>query len=132
MSGCGAPSEPQTAESEAAAPAETAAPEPAASETITTETHVFEEIADGVYFVTGNPPVDGHPFSGKLELVDPRPGASLSYSERTRLYGRFLVNPQPGQLVVFPGWLQHQVHPYFGPAERISIAFNATHGQTVS
>ncbi|NJN46627.1 MAG: hypothetical protein HC808_09270 [Candidatus Competibacteraceae bacterium] len=27
-------------------------------------------------------------------------------------------------MVVFPGWLQHQVHPYFGPGERITIAFN--------
>ena len=81
----------------------------------------------GVYYVTGNPmPAEGeHPFSGKLELIDPRPGASLSYSEGTRLYGRFLVNPQAGQLVLFPGWLQHQVHPYLGPGERITIAFNA-------
>ena len=27
-------------------------------------------------------------------------------------------------LVLFPGWLNHYVHPYYGPAERISIAFN--------
>ncbi|MEL7450018.1 MAG: TIGR02466 family protein [Pseudomonadota bacterium] len=82
----------------------------------------------GVYYVTGNAePEDEHPFSGRLELVDPRPGASLSYSERTSLYGRFMVNPIAGQMVVFPGWLQHQVHPYFGPGERISIAFNVVH-----
>ena len=81
----------------------------------------------GVYYVSGNPmPADGdHAFSGKLELIDPRPGASLSYSEGTRLYGRFLVNPQAGQLVLFPGWLQHQVHPYLGPDKRITVAFNA-------
>jgi uncharacterized protein (TIGR02466 family) len=79
----------------------------------------------GVYYVSGNPrPAQEHPFSGKLELVDPRPGASLSFSERTNLYGRFLINPVPGQMVIFPGWLQHQVHPYFGPGERITIAFN--------
>ncbi|MEZ5582774.1 MAG: TIGR02466 family protein [Candidatus Competibacteraceae bacterium] len=79
----------------------------------------------GVYYVNGNPkPEDEHPFSGKLELIDPRPGASLNYSDHTNLYGRFLVNPVPGQMVVFPGWLQHQVHPYFGPGERITIAFN--------
>ncbi|MEE4379596.1 MAG: TIGR02466 family protein [Candidatus Competibacteraceae bacterium] len=79
----------------------------------------------GVYYVNGNPqPEANHSFSGKLELIDPRPGASLNYSDFTNLYGRFLVNPVPGQMVIFPGWLQHQVHPYFGPGERITIAFN--------
>jgi uncharacterized protein (TIGR02466 family) len=83
----------------------------------------------GVYYVNGNPePEEKHPFSGKLELVDPRPGAALSYSERTNLYGRFLVNPVPGQMVIFPGWMQHQVHPYFGQGERITVAFNVTIG----
>ena len=81
----------------------------------------------GVYYVTGNPDpnYDEHPFSGKLELLDPRPGASLRYEAGTNMYGRFLINPQPGQIVIFPGWLQHQVHPYFGSQERITIAFNA-------
>jgi uncharacterized protein (TIGR02466 family) len=79
----------------------------------------------GVYYVNGNPAPDGdHPFSGKLELLDPRPGVGMNYVEGTRLYGRFLVNPSPGQMVVFPGWLQHQVHPYFGTGERLTIAFN--------
>ncbi|WP_078120470.1 TIGR02466 family protein [Thiosocius teredinicola] len=79
----------------------------------------------GVYYVSGNPVAEAdHPFSGKLELLDPRPGAALSYAEQTRLYGRFLVNPRPGQMVVFPGWMQHQVHPFFGPDERITVAFN--------
>lgn len=79
----------------------------------------------GVYYVNGNPkPELEHAFSGKLELIDPRPGASLQYTPCSSLYGRFLVNPNPGQMIVFPGWLQHQVHPYFGPGERVSIAFN--------
>lgn len=83
----------------------------------------------GVYYIAGCPNSDvedAHPFSGKLEFVDPRPGASLNYTEGTNLYGRFLVNPIPGQLLMFPGWLQHHVHPYFGESERISIAFNVT------
>jgi uncharacterized protein (TIGR02466 family) len=79
----------------------------------------------GVYYVTGNPrPAQHHQFSGKLEFIDPRPGASLTYTEGTALYGRFLLNPSPGQMVMFPGWLQHQVHPFFGAGERITIAFN--------
>lgn len=83
----------------------------------------------GVYYLNGNPqPQQDHPFSGKLELIDPRPGASLNYSEGTTLYGRFLVNPTPGQMVVFPGWLQHQVHPFFGNGQRVTIAFNVICG----
>jgi uncharacterized protein (TIGR02466 family) len=34
------------------------------------------------------------------------------------------VLPKAGRLVMFPAWLLHQVRPYRGTAERISIAFN--------
>jgi len=78
----------------------------------------------GVYYVNGNDIVEGHDFSGKLELMDPRPGANLSYSEKSNLYGRFLLNPSDGQVILFPSWLQHQVHPYFGESKRVSVAFN--------
>jgi hypothetical protein len=27
-------------------------------------------------------------------------------------------------MVVFPSWLKHMVHPYYGSGERISVAFN--------
>lgn len=78
----------------------------------------------GVYYVTGNPKITEHPFSGKLELVDPRPGAALEYREESSLYGRFLVSPVAGQVILFPSWLNHIVHPYFGDSPRISVAFN--------
>ena len=32
---------------------------------------------------------------------------------------------RPGQLVIFPSWLMHEVLPYVGRAERIVAAFNA-------
>jgi len=80
----------------------------------------------GVYYVTDIDSSPDHPASGKLELVDPRPVASASYAELTNLYGRLLLRPQAGQMIVFPSWLQHFVHPYFGPGERISVAFNAS------
>lgn len=80
----------------------------------------------GVYYVTANPAVPDQPFSGKLELIDPRPAASVVYAEHTKLQGRFLVNPIAGQLVIFPSWLQHCVHSYQGEGQRISIAFNVT------
>jgi len=78
----------------------------------------------GVYYVSGNEDVEDQPFSGRLELLDPRPSASLNYADSSTLYGRFLLNPQAGQMFVFPSWMQHQVHPCFGNKERISIAFN--------
>ena len=34
------------------------------------------------------------------------------------------VRPRTGRLVMFPAWLLHQVRPYRGTAQRISIAFN--------
>ena len=78
----------------------------------------------GVYYLTDNPKIAEHPFSGKLELVDPRPGAALEYHEESPLYGRFLLSPVAGQVILFPSWLNHIVHPYFGDALRISVAFN--------
>ncbi len=82
----------------------------------------------GVYYVTGNPPPEegaGSPeFSGKIEFVDPRPGAIATYAIDNILQSRSLINPPAGAMLVFPSWLQHLVHPYFGPGERISIAFN--------
>jgi len=35
------------------------------------------------------------------------------------------VQPLDGRLILFPSWLYHQVNPYFGEGERISISFNA-------
>ena len=34
--------------------------------------------------------------------------------------------PRAGRMVMFPSWVFHQVRPYLGTAERISIAFNLT------
>ncbi|MGE5150505.1 MAG: putative 2OG-Fe(II) oxygenase [Rhodospirillaceae bacterium] len=36
------------------------------------------------------------------------------------------IRPKAGRLVMFPSWVFHQVRPYHGGAERISIAFNLT------
>lgn len=36
------------------------------------------------------------------------------------------IEPQPGQLVVFPAWLPHQAMPYDGEADRIIVSFNAS------
>lgn len=86
----------------------------------------------GVYYVTGNPPpIAGEgveQFSGKLELIDPRPAASATYTIENMMQQRSFFNPPAGAMILFPSWMQHQVHPYFGPDVRISIAFNVLLG----
>lgn len=82
----------------------------------------------GVYYVTGNPPPEPGQgvaeFSGKIEFLDPRPAASATYAVENIMQRRSMLNPDAGTMLLFPSWLQHQVHPYFGPGTRISIAFN--------
>ena len=63
------------------------------------------------------------PDSGKLCFVDPRrggvviPGVDLFPSQ-------FAIEPRTGMLVVFPGYLQHFVHPYRGGRPRVSVSCN--------
>ena len=79
----------------------------------------------GVYYVSpGIPDEKGNPHNGKLELLDPRVGANLMYVKGTILESRYLIDPLPGLMVMFPSWLNHLVHPFQGESERISVAFN--------
>jgi hypothetical protein len=64
--------------------------------------------------------------------MDPRGPASLMYAPHLAIAmpGGLLIRttetvlPESGRLVMFPAWLLHQVRPYRGAGERISIAFN--------
>ena len=38
--------------------------------------------------------------------------------------GQEWCKPTVGHLWIFPNWLHHQVYPFFGPGERLSIAMN--------
>jgi uncharacterized protein (TIGR02466 family) len=78
----------------------------------------------GVYYVANGELEDGWPENGKLELVDPRVGIDMIHLEGTFMGGRTLIDPKPGLMIMFPSWLQHFVHPFYGEGERISIAFN--------
>jgi uncharacterized protein (TIGR02466 family) len=79
-----------------------------------------------VYYVATGEPEPGHPLNGKLELRDPRPGAHFGYT-RGFTFGQPLeIDPKPGMMVVFPAWLEHWVHPFYGRGRRISIAMNMT------
>jgi len=78
----------------------------------------------GVYYVGAGEPEGNNAENGKLELLDPRIGANMMYIKGTVLETRYLIDPLPGLMVMFPSWLSHMVHPFFGKGERISIAFN--------
>jgi uncharacterized protein (TIGR02466 family) len=84
-----------------------------------------------VYYVDDGG-IDGDPaLGGELEFMDPRgPGPAmyapqLAYGSAGLSVGaNEIVRPKAGRMVMFPAWLLHQVRPYKGQAQRISIAFN--------
>lgn len=45
-------------------------------------------------------------------------------------HGTWNVPLQAGQLVLFPSWLSHEVLPFFGRDERITVAFNCWFAMT--
>ena len=79
----------------------------------------------GVYYVeVGDPPTEKRPKSGAIEFFDPRAGAEMIAMPGMPFSQQKLVHPSSGQMIMFPSWLKHLVHPYWGEQERISIAFN--------
>jgi uncharacterized protein (TIGR02466 family) len=85
----------------------------------------------GVYYVDDGG-IDADPsLGGELEFMDPRGPGPAMYAPHLA-YGKLglsvganeTVRPKAGRLVMFPAWLLHQVRPYRGKAQRISIAFN--------
>lgn len=78
----------------------------------------------GVYYVRVGQPDRDRPKCGDLEFVDPRSGANMVSPGDSVLDRGLRLRPSDGFMVLFPGWLQHFVHPYFGPGERITVAFN--------
>ena len=77
-----------------------------------------------VYYIKASPLGSQGAPDGLLELRDPRPAAG--YCGQPTLFSAHPVRiaPEPGMLVMFPGWIDHMVHPHHGPEERISLAIN--------
>ena len=84
----------------------------------------------GVYCVAPGSSDAGQPESGSLSFINPQSahamyldignsGLKSPYGAANR--GFQLV---PGQLVLFPSWVLHQVMPIDGDDERITVAFN--------
>jgi uncharacterized protein (TIGR02466 family) len=83
-----------------------------------------------VYCVRAGEAVPDQPDSGLLRLADPRSGAS-AYRDpgNQRMHPAFALRPLelrlvPGQLVVFPSYLFHEVSPFYGTDTRITVATN--------
>lgn len=84
----------------------------------------------GVYCVDpGDSPADD-PDSGALTFVNPMALANMFQDPANvhlrRPYGMANITYRhtAGRLVLFPSWLFHQVQPYRGTRERITVAFN--------
>jgi uncharacterized protein (TIGR02466 family) len=68
--------------------------------------------------------------SGLLSFVNPTIAASMYMdAANANIEGAYSahirhVRLEPGQLVLFPSWVLHDVKPYEGEGERITVAFN--------
>lgn len=89
----------------------------------------------GVYCVEpGETPAD-RPESGVLRFHNPHFYSNVfldAGNARLRApfhHGTWSVRFKAGQLVLFPSWLQHEVLPFHGRDERITIAFNCWFGR---
>lgn len=79
----------------------------------------------GVYYASVGVADENVPYNGMLELFDPRSAAgALRMHTRSTYQHKCRIPPEPGLMVLFPGWVKHMVHPFQGMGERISIAFN--------
>ncbi len=62
---------------------------------------------------------------GDIEFVDTR-GAQGCVQMSLNGEAAFRMQPRAGDMIVFPSWLPHFVHPVIGEEDRICIACNAT------
>lgn len=92
----------------------------------------------GTYYVDDGGAIDNPALGGEFELLDPRGAAPAMYAPHLAFAGdggravgaTESIRPKPGLIILFPSWMFHQVRPYRGQGERISIAFNLTLAQT--
>ena len=74
--------------------------------------------------------VKGQPNSGRLSLMDPRPGVQQCMPNRKpgnlprELWRETYYDPIPGRFIMFPSWMWHKVEPNQSNDIRISVSFN--------
>ena len=78
----------------------------------------------GAYYIKASPN------SGRLGLMDPRPGVQQNMPTRKpgtlprELWRETFYDPIPGRLIMFPAWMWHKVEPNQSNDTRISVSFN--------
>ncbi len=77
-----------------------------------------------VYYVEVGRPDPDNGRNGRIELHDPRILSNMSILNSFGFARSFLIDPEPGKMVMFPSWMKHSVHPFYGTFDRISIACN--------
>jgi len=82
--------------------------------------------------IAGSFYVDSSPEQGCLAFVNPNEallGRMPIYETQESKQGRYffdhIVNPKPGKLVLFPGWLYHKTQKNPSDRDRIVLGFNA-------
>ena len=84
----------------------------------------------GVYCVDPGEDDNAVKGSGELTFVNPNATATMfidraiSNLRPPYSYGPRAFRLTPGQLVLFPSWLLHEVKPFIGDGTRITVAFN--------
>lgn len=84
----------------------------------------------GVYCVTPGEDSEDHPESGALRMFDVRETANMyadpgnAYLSEPYAFGNMSLKLSPGQLILFPSYLFHEVAPFWGNDVRITVAFN--------
>ena len=76
----------------------------------------------GVYYVTAPPSTLEPGDAGKISFYDPRPRATMT--QLPFQVTRQRIAPVPGDMYLFPSWLEHSVSAFQGDGVRICIAFN--------
>ena len=87
--------------------------------------HPGNQISLVYYVEAGAPAPANDPDSGVFELLDPRQRADLALLPGFPGGESLLIQPANGLMIGFASWMYHQVNPYRGDGERISIAVNA-------
>jgi len=76
----------------------------------------------GVYYVAAPPSTLEPGEAGKISFYDPRPRATMAQLPFQAT--RHRVAPVPGDMYLFPSWLEHSVSAFQGEGTRLCIAFN--------
>ena len=64
--------------------------------------------------------------SGAFQLINPLSAESILLGDPNSFEYFYTINPQPGMILLFPGWMDHRALSNESHIDRISISFNIT------